>query len=830
MSLNPGTKLGAYEIRSKLGQGGMGEVYRAADPKLGRDVAIKVLPAEMAAAPGRLERFQREARALAALDHPGIVSVFSVEEAGGIHFLTMQLVEGETLDTLIASGGISLSRFFEIAVPLAEALSAAHERGIVHRDLKPGNVMVTREGRVKVLDFGLAKLEAADLPQDLTGTPTESRANLTSEGQVFGTVAYMAPEQARGGKVDARSDVFSAGVVLYELLAGERPFRGASAVDLISSILRDTPPSVTELRADLPPHLGRILRRCLEKEPRDRYQTSLDVYNELKELRAESASSSPPVSPRSGARARPPSGALRADEGSVAAAGGGRAIRRRLALAAAAGAVVLLGLVLYLAARSRAVPAASRAPEAETEPHVIRSIAVLPLDNYSGDPGQDYFAEGMTDELTADLATISRLRVISRGSAMQFKGRQRPPTPEIARILNVDAVVEGSVLRSGNKVRITAQLIDARADRHLWARSFERDSRDVLALQDELASAIAREIHVQLTPAEQSRLTRAASVNPEAYDGYLKGRYYFNRPSDENLKKAIALFEETIRRDPSYAPAFSGLSDAYLWAGYNEGFLTASEARPKAKAAAVRAIELDDSSAEAHTSLAVFKFFYEYVWAGCEVEFRRAFALNPNYAFAHDQFALALAFQGRLDESIAEGKRAAELDPLSPQIPLDAIFAYAWQGNYQAAKDQARRSADLDPTFFFPPWANAWIDIQAGKVGDAIPEFRKSKAMDSPAFVSAWLAYAYGASGDRTRAMAEVEDLKKRSLRGSPTPFDMALVSLGLGDNARTLDYLERAYAADSQWLGWLKRDRTFDPLRSEPRFAALMKKLHLDK
>jgi tetratricopeptide (TPR) repeat protein len=239
---------------------------------------------------------------------------------------------------------------------------------------------------------------------------------------------------------------------------------------------------------------------------------------------------------------------------------------------------------------------------------------------------------------------------------------------------------------------------------------------------------------------------------------------------------------------------------------------------------------LDDSSAEAHTSLAVFKLFYEYDWAGCETEFRRAFALNPNYAFAHDQFALALAFQGRLDESIAEAKRAAELDPLSPQIPLDAIFAYAWRGKFQEAKDQARRSAQLDPTFFFPPWANAWIDIQAGKVGDAIPELRKSKAMDSPAFVSAWLAYAYGASGDRTRAMAEVEDLKKRSLRGSPTPFDMALVSLGLGDRARTLDYLERAYASDSQWLGWLKGDRTFDPLRTEPRFVALMRKLHLDK
>jgi tetratricopeptide (TPR) repeat protein len=413
---------------------------------------------------------------------------------------------------------------------------------------------------------------------------------------------------------------------------------------------------------------------------------------------------------------------------------------------------------------------------------------------------------------------------------MQFKGAHRPPTPEIAGKLNVDAIVEGSVLRAGDRVRITAQLIDARSDRHLWSKSFERNSRDVLALQDELASAIAREIHVRLTPAEQSRLTRAPTVNPEAYDAYLKGRYYFNRPSDENLTKAIARFEEAIELDPNYAPAFSGLSDAYLWAGYNEGFLTASEARPKAKDAAVRAIELDDNSAEGHTSLAVFKFFYEYDWTGCEVEFRRAFALNPNYAFAHDQFALALAFQGRLDESIAESKRASELDPLSPQIPLDTIFAYAWQGNYRAAKDQARRSADLDPTFFFPPWAYGWIAIQAGKVGDAIPEFRKSKAMESPAFVSAWLAYAYGASGDRARALAELEDLKKKSLRGSVTAFNLALVYLGLGDRARALDYLEKSYAEDTQWLGWLKRDRTFDPLRSEPRFVALMRKLRFDK
>ncbi len=492
-------------------------------------------------------------------------------------------------------------------------------------------------------------------------------------------------------------------------------------------------------------------------------------------------------------------------------------------MAATVGAAILLGLVVYMTARSRAVPAASRTPEAANAPHVIRSIAVLPLDNYSGDPAQDYFAEGMTDELTADLATISQLRVISRGSAMQFKGKNRPPTPEIAKILNVDAVVEGSVLRAGNKVRITAQLIDARADRHLWAKSFERDSRDVLALQDELASAIAREIHVQLTPAEKSRLASAPAVTPESYDAYL-------RPSDENLKKAIGRFEEAIRLDPKYAPAFSGLSDTYLWAGYNEGILTASQARPKARGAAEKAIALDDNSAEAHASLATFKLFYDADWAGSEAEFRRAFALNPNYAFAHDQFGMGLGFQGKFAEAIAEGKRASELDPLSPQIPLDASVALALNGRYQAAKEEVRRAANLDPTFFFAPWEVGWIAIQEGKVRDAIPEFRKAKAMESPAFVSAWLAYSYGATGDRSAATAELEDLKRKSLRGSATAFDLAIVSLGLGETARALDYLERAYASDSQWLVWLKHDRTFDPLRSEPRFVALLRKLHFDK
>ncbi len=463
-------------------------------------------------------------------------------------------------------------------------------------------------------------------------------------------------------------------------------------------------------------------------------------------------------------------------------------------------------------------------------PQVIRSIAVLPLDNYSGDPSQDYFAEGMTDELTTDLATISRLRVISRSSTTQFAGAHRPPTPEIGKLLNVDAVVEGSVRRAGDKVRITAQLIDARADRHLWAKTFEGDSRDVLALQDQLASAIAGEINVQLTPSEKSRLTTSRAVNPEAHDAYLKGRYFFNRPSDENLKKAITQFEQAIALDPNFAPAYSGLSDAYLWAAFNEGVVTAAEGNVKAKDAAEKALALNPASAEAHTSLANYKSWYEHDWAGADKEFRQAISLNPNYAFAHDQWALSLGCEGRYDESIIEGRRAEELDPLDPAIAIDNTLAFAGKGQFQEAKDEARRGAELDPTFFFPQMQFGWIDLQQGNVRAAIPELEKAAAMEAPPFATAYLGYAYGAAGDRTRAMATIEELKKRSVHGYVPPFNLAIVHLGLGDLDRAMDLLEQASADDSQWMMYLKVDRIFDPLRTNPRFIALMKKENFDQ
>ncbi|MGE5213498.1 MAG: TPR end-of-group domain-containing protein [Nitrospirota bacterium] len=460
----------------------------------------------------------------------------------------------------------------------------------------------------------------------------------------------------------------------------------------------------------------------------------------------------------------------------------------------------------------------------------IRSLAVLPLDNYSGDDSQDYFAEGMTDELTTDLAAISQLRVISRSSTSQFAGAQRPPAPKIAKMLNVDAVIEGSVRRSGDKVRITAQLIDARADRHLWAKSFERDSRDVLALQSELAAAIAGEIKVQLTPSEQVRLTSAPSVNPEAYDAYLKGRYFFNRPSDENLKKAITQFEEAVRLDPNFAPAYSGLSDAYLWAAFNEGVITAAEGNAKAKDAAEKALALNPASAEAHTSLANYKSWYTHDWAAADKEFRQAIALNPNYAFAHDQFGLTLACQGLFDESIAEGQRAAELDPLDPIIFVDNTLAFAGQGKFQRATDEARKAEALDATFFFPQMQFGWIDLQQRNARSAIPKLERANALQAPPFVAAYLGYAYGAAGDKAKALAMIEEIKKKAVGDFVPPFNLAIVYLGMDDHARALDYLEQAQAADSQWMMYLKLDRIFDPLRGDPRFIALMEKCHFEK
>ena len=774
-----------YRIERKLGEGGMATVYLAHDLKHNRQVALKLLKPELAAVLGE-ERFLKEIQVTAKLQHPHILPLYDSGSSDGVLFYVMPLVQGKSLrDRLDREKLLPVDETIRITQQVAGALDFAHRQGIIHRDIKPENILL-QDGEALITDFGIALA--------LTEAGGE---RLTGSGLSIGTVQYMSPEQAAGERdLDARSDIYALGAVTYEMLAGEPPVTGPTVKAMMAKLMTERPTSLRVVRDVVPRSLDDAVMRALAKEPTDRFSSAREFADAL-------TAPEVPDTHISGARVVPPA-------------------RRTLTIA-----VAVIGVVgAYAFARGIPWPG-THARASVDAPAGIRSIAVLPLDNYSGDSTQEYFAEGMTDELTAALATISQLRVTSRGSAMQFQGKSRPPTPQIAKMLNVDAVVEGSVSRSGNRVRITAQLIDARADKHLWAKSFERNSSDVLALQAELASAIAGEINVRLTESEQRRLAAAPSVSAAGHDAYLRGRYFFNRPSDENLQKAIAQFEQAVKLSPSFAPAYSGLSDAYLWAGYNEGFLTASEARPRAEAAAKKAVQLDSTSAEAHASLATFKLFYEFDWAGCEREFRRAIKLNPNYAFAHDQFAMALAFTGRYDESIAESRRAAELDPLSPQVLIDATMAPMFQKNFPAARELARKSGELDPAYFFPVMVEGWADLEAGKFREAVPFLKKATTMGAPPFVTAYLAYAHGAAGDRSSAMSALEALKKMSKGGQVLPFNLALVYLGFGDHARALDNLERALAADSQMMAWLGRDAIFDPLRSEPRFMALMKKLN---
>jgi len=470
------------------------------------------------------------------------------------------------------------------------------------------------------------------------------------------------------------------------------------------------------------------------------------------------------------------------------------------------------------------------APRLAGGQHAIQSIAVLPLDNYSGKDSENYFAEGMTDELTTELATISRLRVISRSSVVRFQGSNRPPAPEIANQLNVDALIEGSVMRAEGQVRITVQLIDARADKHLWAETLERKYENVLSLQDELAAAIARQINVALTPGEKARFSTLRVVNPAAHDAYLKGRYFFARPSDDNLRTAIAEFEEATRLDPTFAAAYSGLADAYDWAGYNESMITAAAAKPHVQAAAEKAVALDPSSAEAHASLAVYKGWYEHDWDAAEREFRTSISLDPSYAYAHDQYDQLLAIEGRLQESVREGERAVLLDPLAPQVVDDTVFAYMWQRNFSKAREVVEQAAKVDPGDFGSSTLG-WIDLDAANYRDAIRQYENagtSSGSTTPLADLAFLGYAYGMSGDRAHALATLAKLDAKATQSFVPPFNFALVYLGLGDKRRALDYLEQAYAADSQWLPWTKSDPIFDPLRHEPRFKALLKKLGL--
>ncbi len=642
-----GRTLGHYRIVEKIGAGGMGEVYRAHDEQLDRDVALKVLPASALADPTARARLLREARTASALNHPHICTIHEVGEADGQAYIAMEYVAGQPLSALIPSDGLPVETAVRYGVQIAAALAHAHERGVIHRDLKSANVVITAEGEPKVLDFGLAKRLGG---KELAEVTTQSQASLTQPGAVMGTLPYMAPEQLRGQGADARSDVWALGVMLYETLTGKRPFQGETGYELSSAILNQVP---APLPSQLPVELQVVIERCLEKEPGRRYRRAGEVRAALEAVQAGTAV--------------------------VPWAVWGRRLARRRFLATAGALAALVAVLVGLNVGGLREQLLGGAGSGQ-----IESIAVLPLENLSGDPEQDYFAAGMHEALITDLAKLGGFkRVIARSSVMRYRETDKP-LPQIARELNVDAVITGAVLRSGDRVRITAQLINAVTEEHLWADRYERELRDVLSLQNEIVAAITREIKLQLTPQEQARLKSQRPVNPEAFEAYLQGRFHRQKQTREGYDIAERYFQSALQKDPNYAPAYAGLGMVWF-ARADAGFQAPSETFPKATAFLAKAIELDDSSAEVHVSLANYKNGVEWDWAGGEKAFKRALELNPNLANAHFFYADMLVVLKRNEEWEWEIKRARELDPLND---FKESF-YGWHLNYLRRYDEA---------------------------------------------------------------------------------------------------------------------------------------------
>jgi TolB-like protein/Tfp pilus assembly protein PilF/tRNA A-37 threonylcarbamoyl transferase component Bud32 len=783
-----GEALGQFRITAMIGAGGMGVVYRARDERLDRDVAIKVLPPGTFADEAARKRLRLEATTLSRLNHPNIATVHDFNSQEGVDFLVMEMIPGATLDQRIMGDPLPERDLLRLGTQLAQGLAAAHAEGIVHRDLKPGNVRVTPDGRLKILDFGLAMLRKTDC---------DERADTAAIGDsmVAGSPPYMAPEQLLGEPVDSRTDIYAAGAVLFEMATGRRPFADAHGARLIDSILHQPPPSPSALNPRLSPGLEQIVLKCLDKEPQRRYQTARELLVDLERLSVPSAITQPAA----------------------------RAARSQLGWTALAGVAVVSVLAGAHAGGTR-----SPIADAPVPPGPIRSIAVLPLANLSGDETQEFFADGMTDALIADLGRTASVRVISRTSSMQYK-QVRKPLPVIARELGVEAVVEGSVVRAGERVRINAQLVDASSDRRLWGDSYDRDVRDVIGLQAEVAAAIAREVNANLQLPERAS---AARVDPQAHEAYLRGRHFFQQADERSFRRALTYFEQAVGRDGSHALAYAGIADTRLVLAY----MSADEFRtPPAQtftlveAAATRALAIDPGLAEAHCALAFANLELKWDWAAAERGFRRALQLNPSLSECHEQYAWYLAAQGRLEEALAEMNRAHELDPLSLLVNTGVGGILMYKRQTDEAIAQNRRTLELKPDFVVAHYGLGQMYMQAGRAQDAIDSFRTALSLsgESPRIL-ADLGHAYARAGRRQEALRALARWRKATAGAFTREEQEAHVRAALGEREQAFALLEKAYQHHSPGMVWLKVDPRFDSLRDDARFQRLLHKMGL--
>ncbi len=763
-----GQSFGPYQIDARGGFGGMGEVYLAQDSRLQRKVALKMLPDNFTRDNERVRRFQQEARAVSALNHPNILTIYEIGQIDARHFIATEFIEGDTLRQRMTRMQMKIAEVLDVATQVAGALSAAHQAGIVHRDIKPENIMLRPDGVVKVLDFGLAKLTE----QKWNDLEAETLIQ-TQQGIVMGTANYMSPEQARGLKVDTRSDIFSLGVVIYETLTGHVPFPGQTMTDVLASILMLEPPSLSQSAAGVPDELQRIVQNALQKDKEQRYQTAGELLSDLKVLKQSLDFELEPE--RSNLRLKTTS-------------------TRRLGRSA--------------------------------KTKAIKSLAVLPLTNVSDDPNMEYFSDGVTESIINALSQLPNLRVVARSTVFRYKGQESDPK-EVGQQLGVRAVLTGRVRQAGDELMIAAELIDVTNDAHLWGEHYSRKLSDIFAVQEEIAKEISEKLRLKLTPAEQKRLTMRSTESAEAYQLYLKGRFFWNKRTQEGLRQSMAYFQQAIEKDPTYAAAYAGISDCNTVFVVRHG-MSSKEGLPRAKAAAMKALEIDNALAEAHTSLA-HAMLHDWEWAEAEREFQRALELNPGDASAHSFFAEYLLAVERIDEAIEEIKKAQEIDPLSLIINTIVAWAFYFAGQYDEAIIQCHKALEIDSSF-------SWAHYRLGQAyegkemfAESIAELEKAKELyPGNTEILAALAHAYAASGSKTKAQEILHELQEESDRGSCSAYDIALIHSGLGDNDQAFHWLEKAYQEHDGSIIHLKADPRLDGLHSDSRFTELVRRLGL--
>ena len=759
----------------------MADVYLAEDTRLDRTVALKIISEEFGNSE-RMARFIQEAKAISAIDHPNVAHIYEIGDAGSVRFIAMQYVDGATLNERIHNGPLPTNDILDYTIQIADALAEAHAKGIVHRDIKPSNIMVTTRGQIKVLDFGLAKISPF---------PASRTSKLETEpGVVLGTVQYMSPEQALGKPVDERTDIFSLGIVLYQMAASRLPFQGDNSLETLTAILNSQPEPPSRFNYSLPAELERMILKCLEKEPDRRYQSVRELLVDLRNLKRDSDSGVDLLKPLPRKRA------------------GWRRIGAGTAL------LILIAAMAFVFSL--------------TTKQSLHSLAVLPFINETSDPGTEYLSDGITDSIINRLSQLPELRVLARGTVFTYKGKEVDPR-KVGRELDVKAIVTGSIFQRGDELRVQVSLVNTKDGTQMWGEQYNEKLSDIFQVQTEIANEISSRLKVQLTGAQEKRMNRNDTQNLEAYQLYLKGRYYLNKRTESDFKKAADSFQHAINIDPNYAAAYAGLSDCYSLQS-NWGFLPANVGYPKARAAAEKAIQLDDRLAEAHTSLASITSMYDWNWPAAEKNFKRAIELNPNYATGHHWYAFYLSQMKRHDEAIREIEKAQQLDPLSLIINANCGFFLYVGRRYDEALRQLERTVDLDPGFALAYQYMGYVYIQKNQKVESINALQKAVQLspENTPFV-ADLGWAYALAGRKDEANEILTKLLALSKEQYVPPYHIAAIYLGLQQQDEALRWLEKAYADRSDQLTYIRMEPRWDPLRKDPRFQNLIRRVGLE-